>query len=474
MPSTDHSEYNPFIIGFVNEMGPVFIPLQKARDLYGRLPSDFKLVTPKDGRLEKKGLNLSVGKAITEKLKATPVSLKGVVFSFFQNWHRDYRREFAIDMEPLLALNPQRKIVAVFKANRNPLESLDELKLRDYLRRHALIRKDVLNSIPRSLLQAKSEQIIEKRLESLSRSNDIDRLKESLNKIRASGIIRQLEKTSGLDFKSQKPREIEVYSDEISKALAAISHYLPISGLSALEIVSGKGVEFEYASRDLSYLMLGKKTGDCTADKSPFQADRDIENIYWTVFPWILDRNYQILKVYFQGNFVMKVHLMPLYIVQDGGGYMILAVDAIETVRSFRNDLTDQCKDDLLEHREYIFTHVIDKIRAIGKTMGVTHIYAEKFSNTPWVRDCFDKFPEIFLHVNQVIKLDELEDVFSLARDLCREMDQPLPDELFMEIQMKNTSLLPRVSKKSEGVKSFAILEGCAEDGIPMKKVIGI
>jgi hypothetical protein len=43
-----------------------------------------------------------------------------------------------------------------------------------------------------------------------------------------------------------------------------------------------------------------------------------------------------------------------------------------------------------------------------------------------------------------------------------------------MELQMKNTSLLPRLSERVAGVKPFAIIRGQAEDGIQMKHVIGV
>lgn len=474
MPSNEQSVYNPFILGFVDSIGPVFIPLQKAQKIYGRLPSDFHMVKPKDGRKEKKGLNLSLGKAVTEMLKNGPVNLKGRVFAFFQEWHRDFKEEFGIAIEPFLSLNSRRTIFEVFKRNRSILEPLAAMDLRNHLENESLIRKDVLNSIPEEKLQAKADQMVERRMKGFSDSEGFRKLQQALDRIRASGIIRQLEKTTGMDFRSGSTQRIGTYSDEIAKALVQFSQHIPLSGTEQLEKVDGSGVEFEYAPRDLSYLLLGKKTGDCTADKSPFQADRDIENIYWTVFPWLLDRNYQILKVYFQGEFVMKVHLMPLYILTGGAGEMALAVDAIETVRSFRDDLTDQCKDDLLENREPVFHAVVEKIRKIGEQMGIRQIYAEKFSNTPWVRECFGSYPEIFLHVNQVVKLDELEDVFCLARELCGEMGQPVPGGVFMEMQMKNTSLLPRVSKKNEGIKSFAVIMGSPDAGIPMKKVIGI
>jgi hypothetical protein len=220
--------------------------------------------------------------------------------------------------------------------------------------------------------------------------------------------------------------------------------------------------------------MLGKETGDCTSDKSPFQADRNVENIYWTVFPWILDRNYQILKVFFNGEFVMKVHLLPLFLMHNSVGGIVLAVDAIETVRAFRDDLEEHCRDALLDNREDIFSAVIKEITHLGDRMGIQCIYAEKFSNTKWVRDQLDLFQEIFFHVDGFIKLDEMEDVYCLSLDLSRDMQMEPPGEVFMEIQVKNTSLQPLVAHRKAGVKPYAVIRGNPDDGIPMKKVIGV
>ncbi len=238
--------------------------------------------------------------------------------------------------------------------------------------------------------------------------------------------------------------------------------------------LKGSGVEFEYAKRDISYLTLGKKTGDCTADKAPFQADRDIENIFWTVFPWILDRNYQILKVFYNGSFVMKVHMLPLFILNDSDGEMVLAVDAIETVREFRDDINGYGKSDLLAQKNLIFEKVLMKIIDISSKMGIGQIYGEKFSNTKWVRDLLSEKDEIFFNVNNLIKLDELEDVFSLSEDLSEKMHHETVDSVFMELQMKNTFLTPKITSKTSDLKSYAIIKGDSERGIPMKNVIGV
>ncbi|NIV38772.1 MAG: hypothetical protein GWN58_57965, partial [Anaerolineae bacterium] len=79
--------------------------------------------------------------------------------------------------------------------------------------------------------------------------------------------------------------------------------------------------------------------GDCTAAHHSHQADPRVENIYWTLFAWILDRNYQILEVHFDGQLVLKAHLLPLFYQGPQGLTPFLALDAIETGTALRDDV---------------------------------------------------------------------------------------------------------------------------------------
>ncbi len=463
-------EYNPNIIGFHRDRGPVIISLTDARRKFGQLPSDYHFVSPKDGRKNKKGLNLALGKLVTEKLNRGGSDLKRIVYDFFKGWHRDYEKEFDVAIDRFFNLNDASAVAAVMDGNREVLSGIAARDLREFLGSEGLIRRDILNSIDNAHLSLKAEGMLARKLKGSGKN---PKLEEALALIRARRIIGDLKERTGLDLSDPNAPRLSVYSDEVAKSLLQLAGVVPVPGTERLEGVRGEGVEFEYAARDRSYLMLGKETGDCTSDKSPFQADRDVENIYWTVFPWILDRNYQILKVHVDGIFVMKVHLLPLFILDDTGGFMVLAVDAVETVRAFRDDLEGSGKEALLGRKEYIFGEVMDKIGDIATRMGMEHVYAEKFSNTRWVREAFDRFPEIYLHVNHIVKLDELEDVFTLAGELGRDTGFS-PEEIFMELQMKNTSLVPLVSSRAKGVKPFSVIRGDAERGIQMKRVVGI
>ncbi|MBW1899259.1 MAG: hypothetical protein JRI61_09395 [Deltaproteobacteria bacterium] len=474
MPPPDRQEYNPNIIGFVEDKGPVIISLNEARDIYGKLPSAYKLMPLKKGRENKKGLNLALGKLLSEKLKDPNVNLKKTVFDFFRNWHRDWKDEFGINIEPFCSLNTPDRIKDTISHCQKELSTISDPDLRSTLLSGRLIRKEILNSIPDRNLAESAERILRKRLKNLPGINKKASIQNCIKRIQAYRLLQKIKKKIGCDLFGADFQTLAIYADEIAKTLFTLSSHVDIPGVDELAVVRGQGVEFEFAERDITYLMLGKETGDCTADKPPFQADRDIENIYWTVFPWILDRNYQILKVYYNGAFIMKAHMLPLFIHHDSGDKIILAIDAVEAVRAFRDDLKGFGREDLLEKKREIFQKVLEKIAAIGSSMGIHNIYAEKFSNTKWVRNYLNKLPEIFLHVRSLIKIDELEDLFFLSKDMFADMEDMIPKEIFMEIQMKNTSLLPGVTNKSKGIKAFAVIKGSPGDGIPMKKIIGI
>jgi hypothetical protein len=477
MPDT--TEYNPNILGFIEGQGPVVMSLRRARETFGRLPSEYHFVSRKKGRNPKKGLNLVEGKVITEILKNHQVDLKEKVHAFFCTWHRDYQREFGVNLSPFFNLNSPLQVQKILRRNQEMLQAVCHFDIKTEVLRQNLIRKDILHSISGSMLYPTIERMLKRKRKDFHNQGHQDRVRSIsnvLNLLCARRVMDEGRVTAMRQYLSGIVDMPAIYADEIAETLFRISKYIPLDDMHQLCVVRGTGVEFQWASRDYSYLALGKITGDCTADKSGFQADRDIENIYWTVFPWILDRNYQILKVFYNDTFVMKVHLLPLFVLQKNGeGDMILAVDAVETVRALRDDIQD-CGPDtaLLQKKEKLFQTVIEKIRTIGRKMGIRHIYAEKFSNTRWVREALNTFPEIFLHVDDMVKLDELEDVFTLSQQICKAAGQETPHELFMELQMKNTSLLPRLSERVKGVKPFAIIKGQPENGIQMKRVIGV
>jgi len=168
----------------------------------------------------------------------------------------------------------------------------------------------------------------------------------------------------------------------------------------------------------------------------------------------------------------MKIHLLPLLAVSGSRGEAFLAVDAIETTPAFRED-THVGHPDLLEKKEYIFARMVEEVERVARTMGIDRVYAERFSNTAWVRRELERFPEVYIHVENIQKIDELEDVFELSKRVCAAAGRERPSSIFMELQMKNTFLLPGAATV-RGVKVFAVLAGDAGLGMPMKRVFGV
>jgi hypothetical protein len=126
-----------------------------------------------------------------------------------------------------------------------------------------------------------------------------------------------------------------------------------------------------------------------------------------------------------------------------------------------------------LERREHIFARMVKELRRIAGAMGVEHVVAERFSNTGWVRQELERFPEVYFHIEDIRKIDELEDVFEMARRTCAAATEEPPRGVFMELQMKNTFLLRGVATV-RGVKAFALIAGNPAIGIPLKRVVGV
>lgn len=481
----DSQVYNPIITGFSGSMGPLNISLNKAKKTFGRLPSAYGFVSAVKGsnihRSGNKALNLKTGYFIRELLSDRKTNLKKDVFRFFKSWHRDLKAEFDVNIQPFFNINNPGEIRQVLKKNRACIHDYLTLDIRQFLSDSQCIRKDILNSISANQLLSKASDILTKKIKQ-GGGTHLAVATNALNTVNCCSIAKRLKLFSDDGISIPEGDAVESFSDEIGACLLDLNRFEPLSDIHVVHGIKGVGIEFEFATRNYTYLELGKKTGDCTADKRNFQADSNIENIFWTVFSWILDRNYQILKVFFDGEFVMKAHLLPLYITGSAGSafssvnseYLILAVDAVETTLAFRDDQGHSCKPRLFEKKNEIFYDTMAFIGSLADAMNIHHIYAEKFSNTPWVRELFAAYPEIFFHVDHLEKIDQIEDVFTLAEEISSRMGYEQPKEVFMELQMKNTYLSPGYINKAPGVKSFAVVKGNVKDGIPMKRIIGV
>jgi hypothetical protein len=491
MPDEQIRRYNPIITGFSGSQGPLNISLTDAKQTFGELPSRYGFLSAKKGktnqrRSEHKTLNLEIGHLIKTLLSDQKKSLKKIVYRFFNDWHRDLREEFQVDVDPFFNMNNALNLRKILADNRDDLIRFSTVDVKHLISGSRLIRRDVLNSIAPDILVEKCKEIISKKNKYLS-SGSLQTAKDIVNTLHCHAITNRMKYFIGDDISAPETDTLDSFTDEISHLLLEYHQFRPLRHIGKISAMTGQGIEFEYASRDVSYLDLGKMTGDCTADKRNFQSDVTIENIFWTVFSWILDRNYQILKVFFNGEFVMKVHLLPLYVTEfnDYGirhraclsksDYIVLAVDAIETTVAFRGHQTSSSdQNHLSEHKKKIFSETMEVILNLADDMNIHYIYAEKFSNTPWIREYLKTYPEIFLHVDNLLKLDQLEDVYCLAEEISNTIGYRPPKEVFMELQMKNTYLSPGYINKAPGVKSFALVRGDSLDGIPMKKIVGI
>jgi hypothetical protein len=463
--------YNPILLGFVEGKGAIHLPLKAAQDAYGQLPSDYGLLPATDRRRARRVLNLPVGMAIIDLLREG-AKLREVIGTFYERWGRDFHADFRVHLEPFHRLNTPWDVWQVIDENRELLAEQLAIEASEYLRVRGLVSLATLRSIPATQLLVKAKTMLAKKLRNPAHGGEREAIQEALAFLSAKALLNALSAILGGDISRWGREQLACYADEVARILWDLSRHLRLRGVDRLTSVRGRDVEVEFASREASFLALGKEVGDCTADKPFRQVDRDVENIYWTVFSWFLDRQYQILKVFYAGQFVMKAHLLPLLATGPDGGQIFLAVDAVETTPVFRED-TRLGQPDLLERKEYIFTQTVRQIARIAESMGIEHVYAERFSNTAWVRRELERFPEVYLHIGTIQKIDELEDVFEFSKRLCAVAKRERPRSIFMELQMKNTFLLPGAATV-RGVKAFAVLAGDARLGMPMKRVYGV
>ncbi len=463
--------YNPIVLGFVEGKGAIHVPLQVAREEYGQLPSDYGLLQGAEGRRARKALNLPIGLGIMDLLRQGK-NLPEIMKKFYERWGLDYQADFGVHIQRFHRFNDPWTLWQVVEANYTTLAECLAVDVAAYLHAHGLIPQPTLRSIPAERLLTKAKDILGKRRRNPAHAGEQERGEEALTLLEVKELLEKLARLLGGEIGRWTKDRLVSQADEIARILWKLSKHLPLARADRLVCVRGEGVEIEFVPRDVTFLTLGKEVGDCTADQLFRQVDQDVENIYWTVFSWFLDRNYQILRVYFDGQFVMKVHLLPLLASGRNGGEVFLAVDAIETTPSFRED-TPVGRPELLEKKEYIFAQTVEAVQRLALSMGIDHVYAERFSNTAWVRRELEQFPEVYLHIGDIQKIDELEDVFELSKRVCAEAGRERPSGIFMELQMRNTFLMPGAATV-RGVKVFAVLGGDARLGIPMKRVFGV
>lgn len=465
------ADYNPYILGYLDDGRggrDAWLPLQEVIARYGDLPSRYGLLKADAPRNERPTLNLQLGSNLTRLVEGGS-ELKGEILAFYLQWHRNWVREFGITTEPLLNRTPALPLVEWFREYGDWLVVELEISSRDLVLQSGLIRKDVVNSIPDQLVTDKSLEILEKKLESgSSRKEAVSRLAGKLQLHRAAGRIQQ---RLGKDLAALQEADIRGFSDELVQELGAISSQLPGWDKRYGHSVADEQVSFGYPGRGSELLELGSRIGDCTA-RPYLQIDRQTENIYWTVFPWLLDPNYAILQVFWKGSLVAKAHLLPLLAYERDGAKLFLAVDAIETALPMRRDLPGEGRLEEWECQKILDT-LQGEILRIADAMGVQDVFCELFSNNLMVRQWLERFERVYLDVNSIHKVDELEDLYLFARQLSRKHGMPEPDHLFMELQFRNIQLMSHQTAR-RNMKGFACLRAGRLSGKAMNQVVGI
>ena len=387
---------------------------------------------------------------------------------FFLEWHRNYIYEFGIDTTPLFNMFCETDIEDILATNEAEIQRICQLDLREYLKGNNVIRHDVLGSIPNELL-------LEKAFKKFTRVMKIsDEDKVILNQLEAKKILLQLAVQVGTELNSIQDFPTKAYTDEIFYALQRLSKFLGLKCSFSLKSKNESSrFKLYYCPRNYSYLRLGRDCRDCTSDKSNLQTFQT-ENIYWTIFSWLFDKNYQILKVVKQEEerevLIAKVHLTPLYINDsiNGNEFFFLCLDAIETRKSKKRGFLDFLPEE-------IFSLIIEKVLSIADAMGIDIVLAEKFSNTDWVRERLSEYPDKYLDTRNIVKIDGLEDVFECANRFCNQNMSEGIEHIFMEIQAKNTHLMPDSPAFLKGYcKSFALLRGRNVNSIPMNRLFGV
>ena len=139
--------YNPPIMGYSNEQGPIRLPLRKAKELYDQYPSKFNILRNNETRNVDKTLNLLLGYKIKNLLEEEKGYLDRHVFNFYQTWHRDYYKEFGIKIAALHNITDYQEVSQLLEQNKHYLEHIEKIDLKTELINSSTIRKSTINSI---------------------------------------------------------------------------------------------------------------------------------------------------------------------------------------------------------------------------------------------------------------------------------------------------------------------------------------
>jgi hypothetical protein len=175
-------------------------------------------------------------------------------------------------------------------------------------------------------------------------------------------------------------------------------------------------------------------------------------------YAWLLDPFYRVLEVYFDGEPVLKGHVLPLVI----RGRPALAIDAIEVVPPLRDIIGGKpnpyLSDRLFQHRKAVLEALFTQARSLAGQVGAETLYVDKFSSARWVREAVDLFPRTTYHVRDVFKPFGTEPVAALVREILGGDFGPVCEE----IQATNLALMDQGLRF--GFKEIGVIDGDVED----------
>jgi hypothetical protein len=251
-----------------------------------------------------------------------------------------------------------------------------------------------------------------------------------------------------------------IFADEIMGLITKITR--KYASLNTILIPEGlfrrDDIELAYTSHDEEYIFSGDHYGECTASQVRKQVDPNIANIHWTVYSWILNPYYRIIDLYYQGEKLLKGHILPLIIHRR----RILMLDAIEVapklrerVRGKDNPYFDKRFTDI---RQALLQKLFEQCKDLAQKMGVDSVYVEMFSNAEWVNQEIDKLPHDSYHVDSAIIPFGIK---VIARNI-EKLQGYLPDDIVIEVQAKNLSLMDQQMKGK--YKEVGVLTNRRED----------
>lgn len=190
--------------------------------------------------------------------------------------------------------------------------------------------------------------------------------------------------------------------------------------------------------RNHEFITSGNLHGDCTALNRRFQID-DTKNIFWTIASWMLNPFYQIIQIESNGMPIMKAH----FSLMQYNWELILCLDAVETSPMMREYLANNKDDTKFNHskshlfpmRCQIFDALIEFVLYYARSIWVSVVIAEEYSNTTWVRELLKKFPAVNFRLTDLAELFEWEILDYLILNSLGETKKKT------EIQLLNTEL---------------------------------